>query len=188
MGNGRVVDTVRGRAPASDWWDWERSGHAPLSGDGNGFGTRFSEDFALLAGLGLTHHRLSIEWARLEPELGVHDPAAVRHYREVLTAAQDAGISPWVSSCTTSRFPAGSWPPGDSLSSPIALDIWRRHVDFIADTFGDLVASGGSQWSTRRTTTPERRMADAVGHPVITTRLRSPWSTRRSTWPTPRPP
>ena len=31
----------------------------------------------LLAGLGLRHHRLSIDWARVEPEPGRHDPAAI---------------------------------------------------------------------------------------------------------------
>ena len=90
-GTGASSTQCEGAAPASDWWDWERSGHAPLSGDGNGFGTRYAEDFALLADLGLTHHRLSMEWARLEPEPGVHDTAAVRHYRDVLQAAHDAG-------------------------------------------------------------------------------------------------
>ena len=56
----------------------------------------YAEDFRLFAGLGLTHHRLSIEWARLEPERGVHDPRAVAHYRAVLAAARDAGVAPWV--------------------------------------------------------------------------------------------
>ena len=82
-GTGASSTQCEGAAPASDWWEWERSGHAPLSGDGNGFSTRYAEDFALLAGLGLTHHRLSLEWARLEPEPGVHDPESVRHYRDV---------------------------------------------------------------------------------------------------------
>jgi len=39
-------------------------------------------DFALYAELGLTHHRLSIEWARLEPLQGEYDRAAIEHYRE----------------------------------------------------------------------------------------------------------
>ena len=46
----------------------------PRSGDGNGFGTRYAEDFRLLAEHGLTHHRLSIEWARIEPRPGEVSP------------------------------------------------------------------------------------------------------------------
>ena len=80
MGHGCVIDPVRGRRTGiglvglgtsrtrADLWRRQR------------LATRYAEDFALLAGLGLTHHRLSMEWARLEPEPGVHDPDAVEHY------------------------------------------------------------------------------------------------------------
>ena len=60
------------------------------------FAVRYAEDFALLASLGLRHHRLTIDWARVEPEPGRHDPLAVSHYRDVLTAALEAGARPWV--------------------------------------------------------------------------------------------
>ena len=49
-----------------------------MSGGGNGFASRYAEDFALLAELGLTHHRLSMDWARLEPDDGVHDEGGSR--------------------------------------------------------------------------------------------------------------
>ena len=137
-GTGASSTQCEGAAPASDWWDWERSGHAPLSGDGNGFSTRFAEDFALLAGLGLTHHRMSLEWARLEPEPGVHDPASVRHYRDVLTAAREAGISLWAS---LHHFTLPRWflAAGGFTVERNRTEIWRRHVDFVAETFGALV-------------------------------------------------
>ena len=60
-GTGASSTQCEGAAPASDWWIWERDGHAPISGDGNGFAARYAEDFAHYAELGLTHHRLSIE-------------------------------------------------------------------------------------------------------------------------------
>ena len=141
-GTGASSTQCEGAAPASDWWDWERAGRAPLSGDGNGFARRHAEDFALLAALGLRHHRLSIEWARLEPEPGVHDRSAIDHYRAVLTAARAAGIVPWV--ClhhfTLPRWFAAS---GGFLVERHRTETWRRHVDFVAETFGDLV--GGWQ-------------------------------------------
>jgi beta-glucosidase/6-phospho-beta-glucosidase/beta-galactosidase len=59
---------TNGAAAASDWWDWERSGYAPASGDGKGFATRYAEDFRALADVGLNHHRLSIESARIESD------------------------------------------------------------------------------------------------------------------------
>jgi beta-glucosidase len=136
-GTGASATQCEGAAPASDWWDWERAGHAPLSGEGNGFAERFAEDFRLLASLGLRHHRLTIDWARVEPEPGRHDPAAVANYRAVLTAALEAGVEPWV---CLHHFTLPRWfaDVGGFLAEPNRSDFWARHVEFIAETFGDL--------------------------------------------------
>jgi beta-glucosidase len=141
-GTGASSTQCEGAAPASDWWDWERSGRAPESGEGNGFGRLYAEDFARFAALGLTHHRLSLEWARLEPEEGVHDAGAVAHYRAVLDAARDAGITPWV---CLHHFTLPRWFATEgAFTMPVnRTEYWRRHVDFVAETFGDLV--GGWQ-------------------------------------------
>ena len=141
-GTGASSTQCEGAAPASDWWDWEQQGRLPLSGDGNGFAERYAEDFALYAELGLTHHRLSIEWARIEPEQGEYDPKAIAHYRAVLQAAVGCGRHPMgvpapLHVAQVVRRPGRFW------SSRIAHDHWARYVDFVADTFGDLV--GGWQ-------------------------------------------
>ena len=138
-GTGASSTQCEGAAPASDWWDWERAGKAPVSGDGSGFATRYREDFAIYASLGLRHHRLSIEWARVEPEPGVHDPEAVEHYRQVLTAAREEGVEPWV---CLHHFTLPRWfqQSGAFLVRENRTDVWARHVDWMAETFGDLVA------------------------------------------------
>ena len=173
-GTGASSTQCEGAAPASDWWDWERAGRAPLSGDGNGFATRYPDDFALLAELGLTHHRLSIEWARIEPEAGERDAAAVEHYRNVLTSARDAGVAPWVS---LHHFTLPRWFAGDGgfLDDANRTGAWARHVDFVAETFGDLVAGwqpvnetnyyshaayGGRGWPPGRDDSAERAQVD----------------------------
>jgi beta-glucosidase len=85
----------------------------------------------------LTNHRLSIEWARLEPEAGRHDQAAIAHYRDVLHAALEAGIDPWL---TLHHFTLPRWfaAQGGFLVDRNRTEVWRRHVDFVAETFGDL--------------------------------------------------
>ena len=137
-GTGASSTQCEGAAPASDWWHWERDGHAPISGDGNSFGSRYVEDFALFAGLGLAHHRLSIEWARVEPMPGVPDDRAVAHYRDMLHAARDAGIVPWV---CLHHFTLPRWfaDDGGFLVEANRTGAWTRHVEFVAETFGDLV-------------------------------------------------
>ncbi len=137
-GTGASSTQCEGAAPASDWLAWEEAGRAPVSGEGNGFARRYAEDFGLLASLGLRHHRLSIEWARIEPEPGRRDPAAVEHYRAVLQAARQAGVEPWV--ClhhfTLPRWFADS---GGFLAEDNRRRAWTAHVEFMAETFGDLV-------------------------------------------------
>jgi beta-glucosidase len=136
-GTGASATQCEGASPASDWWAWERAGHAPLSGDGNGFVSRYAEDFSLLASLGLRHHRLTIDWARVEPEPGRHDAAAVAYYRDVLTAALEAGVQPWV---CLHHFTLPRWfaDAGGFLAERNRGEFWTRHVEFIAETFGDL--------------------------------------------------
>ena len=112
----------------------------PPTGEGNGFGTRFAEDFALYAQYGLTHHRLSIEWARIEPAEGTRDEGAIEHYLEVLTAARAAGVSPWV---CLHHFTLPGWftevGEGGFVDDRARSYFWARHVAFCAETFGDLV-------------------------------------------------
>jgi beta-glucosidase len=172
-GTGASSTQTEGAAPASDWWDWERGGHAPISGIGNGFATRYAEDFHALSDLGLTHHRLSVEWARIEPEEGQHDPDAIAHTRDVLQGAHDAGITPWV---CLHHFTLPRWfaERGGFLVEGNRTGSWRRHVEFMAETFGDLVggwkpvnetnyyagaAYGGRGWPPGHTDRDERALA-----------------------------
>lgn len=129
---------TEGAAPASDWLAWEAAGKAPPSRNGSGFWERYREDLALLAELGLDHHRLSIEWARIEPERGRRDQAAVDHYLDVIDAARDVGINIWV---CLHHFTLPSWftDAGGFLDKKSRETHWRGHLEFIAETFGDHV-------------------------------------------------
>jgi beta-glucosidase len=129
---------AEGAAPGTDWLRWEEQGRAPRSGSGNGFATRYREDFALLAGLGLTHHRLGLDWARLEPAPGRVDGAAVEHYRAVLRAGRDAGLQVWAGLHHVTL--PGWFVDAGGFADDQARYLWARHVDRMADLFGDEVA------------------------------------------------
>jgi beta-glucosidase len=137
-GTGNSSNQCEGAAPAGDWLPWERAGHAPPSGNGNGFADRYRQDFALLSGIGLDHFRLSLEWARLEPEQGRHDQAEVERYRALLLAGRAAGINIWV---TAHHFTLPAWfaAMGGFGDERGRTYFWRRHIEFLAETFGDLV-------------------------------------------------
>ena len=127
-----------GAAPASDWLAWERAGRVPPSGEGNGFAERYADDFDLFAAHGLGHHRLSIEWARIEPHEGRRDAAEIERYLEILSAARDHGIDPWV---CLHHFTLPGWFQDERafLDDKVRGYYWPRHVAFCAETFGDLV-------------------------------------------------
>ncbi|MDQ1521884.1 MAG: beta-glucosidase [Actinomycetota bacterium] len=139
-GTGASSTQAEGAAPASDWYALEERGRVPRSGDGNGFATRYAEDFELYAEHGLTHHRLSIEWARIEPSEGARDVQAIEHYRAVLEAAHAAGVRPWV---CLHHFTVPGWfteiGDGGFVDDRARSYYWARHVAFCAETFGDLV-------------------------------------------------
>ncbi|WP_409496666.1 family 1 glycosylhydrolase [Amycolatopsis sp. cmx-11-12] len=128
-----------GAAPASDWRAWELAEKVPPSGAGNGFATTYAEDFRRCAEYGLRHYRLGIEWARIEPEAGRRDPEAVEHYRAVLEAARETGIEPWV---CLHHFTLPVWLTEDGsgfCDERARTYYWRRHVEFVAETYGSLV-------------------------------------------------
>src|SRR5271170_462837 len=65
---------------------WERSQNQTLRGNATDFWHRYEEDIQLAAGLGCKLFRFSISWARVEPEPGNFDRAALEHYRGVVEA------------------------------------------------------------------------------------------------------
>jgi beta-glucosidase/6-phospho-beta-glucosidase/beta-galactosidase/ABC-type amino acid transport substrate-binding protein len=65
-------------------------------GKATDFWNRYHEDVELARGLGCSVFRLSLSWARLEPEPGVWNDEAFAHYRDVLQAIRDAGMSTMV--------------------------------------------------------------------------------------------
>jgi len=139
-GTAAAATQCEGAAPRADWAGWEAEGRAPESRDGNGFRTRYADDFALLAAHGITHHRLTVEWARLEPDPGRWDEDEAAHLRRVLTAARQSGVEVWA--CLLHGSAPG-WFSDDQrgwLDDKAVSLTWPRHVDRVAEAIGDLVA------------------------------------------------
>jgi beta-glucosidase len=139
-GAATAAHQVEGGNVNSDWWAFE---HDPAtaaqesSGDGIDHFTRYPEDFALLSGLGHTAHRLSIEWARIEPAPGEFSAAAVAHYRRVLTALRASGMTSFV---TLHHFTLPRWfAQGGGWTATDALAHFERYVRHVLAALGDLI-------------------------------------------------
>lgn len=129
---------AEGSAPAADWSAWEHDRKAPASQDGSGLAHDFADDFALLAQLGLTDIRLTLEWARLEPEPGRIDRAAFDRYHDIVRAARAAGLAPWLTLHATSL---PGWFNEDERGFRDQRSrerFWLPHVDRCAEHFGTL--------------------------------------------------
>ncbi|MEU5259840.1 family 1 glycosylhydrolase [Amycolatopsis sp. NPDC021455] len=102
---------VEGNNTASDFWPLEHapgSRFAEPSGDACDHYRLYRQDIALLKELGFTSYRFSIEWSRVEPEPGFVSRAAIEHYRDVLTACHESGLTPMV---TLHHFTSPKWLP-----------------------------------------------------------------------------
>ena len=131
---------VEGGNVNSDWWDFE---HDPAtaaresSGDGIDHYHRYGDDFALLRSLGHNAHRLSLEWARIEPAPGEFSRAAVAHYRRVLTALAGTGLTAFV---TLHHFTLPRWfAAAGGWLAPGAVDAFARYCRHVATELGDLM-------------------------------------------------
>ncbi len=118
---------------SADWSRFESRGKAEPSADGNNFATNYHEDFQLLASTGLRHVRLTVEWARLEPHPGVHDPDAFEHYQAMFDAAVEAGLSPWATMHNTSLPGWFAEDEGGFRDHRARNYFWPRHVDVVAE-------------------------------------------------------
>ena len=103
---------TEGNNTNSDWWHWEQSKDYktgkdkntgknrkwPLDPSGIACDTynRYEEDFDLAKELGTDAIRVSVEWARIEPQLGVYDTKEIEHYKKVLSAAKARELKTFV--------------------------------------------------------------------------------------------
>ncbi len=90
--------------PRNNWARFEDEGRVEPSGLALDFWNRYEEQLDRVAALGCDSFRLSIEWARCEPEEGRWDDRALERYRSILDACHDRGLTPLV---TLSHF---TWP------------------------------------------------------------------------------
>jgi beta-glucosidase len=59
--------------------------------------TRFKDDFAMMAGMGLKHYRFSLAWPRFFPAgRGKLNPKGIEFYDRLIDAMLAEGIKPWV--------------------------------------------------------------------------------------------
>ncbi len=86
---------VEGDNINSDWWDWELKHQPPEKRSGKACDQyhKYEEDFDLAKKLFQNAHRLSIEWARIEPKEGEFNQEEIEHYKKVLQSLKHRGFT-----------------------------------------------------------------------------------------------
>ena len=108
-GTATASHQVEGGNVYNDTWLME---HTPgtdfieSSGDAVDHYHRYADDIALLADLGFNMYRFSLEWSRIEPEEGEFNLSELEHYRRMLAACRQHGITPMV---TYHHFSSPRW-------------------------------------------------------------------------------
>lgn len=99
---------------------------------------RYEEDFELAARLGITMHRLSIEWSRVFPGMHRADVDALEHYRKMILALKKRGIAVML---TLHHFTIPLWMErmGGYEKRTIFMKHFREYVETTVAAVGDLV-------------------------------------------------
>jgi len=98
---------------------------------------RYKEDFDLIEKMNNNSHRLSIEWARIEPKEDEFDDQAIKHYRNVLEDLKRRNIKVMLS---LHHFTSPAWfilKKGWEKSSNNKY--FLRYVKYVVENLGDLV-------------------------------------------------
>jgi len=141
-GTATSAHQVEGGDDGTDWWDWEQiPGH--VKDDSTAMPScewfragRFLEDFDRARSLSLNAHRLSLEWARIEPREGCWDSAALSYYRRVLAALRDRGLTPLVG---LHHFTNPGWiARAGGWESRSTVGYFARYARKVVQALGDL--------------------------------------------------
>lgn len=131
---------VEGNNVNSDTWFLEHlpgSMFTEPSGDAVDHYHRYRQDIALIAGLGFTTYRFSLEWARIEPEEGHFSKAELDHYRRMLEACHEHGLTPVV---TFHHFTSPRWLLAvGGWEGPTTAELFARYCDRVMGHLGDLI-------------------------------------------------
>ena len=145
-GTATAAHQVEGNNTKNNWYQWElavdengnpRIHNGQRSGLAADHWNRYPEDIRLMKELGLSHYRFSVEWSRIEPELGEIDEQALNHYRKICQELITAGITPVV---TLHHFSHPAWfEELGSFEKDVNIQYFIKFSEIVFNTLNDLV-------------------------------------------------
>ncbi|MVU75759.1 family 1 glycosylhydrolase [Nocardia sp. ET3-3] len=144
-----------GHAPDSNWSRYAAAGKtADPYRDSIDFYDRYLSDIQLAKGLGVKVYRISVEWARVQPQPGVWDENGFRFYDNVIGAIKAAGMRPMI---TLDHWVYPGWEVDrGGWGNPAIVDDWLANARTVVDRF----ASADPMWVT---------FNEPVAYPILET-------------------
>jgi len=140
IGAATAAHQVEGNNYNSDFWAMENMEHTRFkepSLDAVDHYNKYEEDIDLLSAAGLNAYRFSIEWARIEPEMGKYNKKEVEHYRKVLEYCYEKEVTPIV---TMHHFSSPRWLIEDGgWESEKTIDAFAEYCRYVVSEIGDLL-------------------------------------------------
>ncbi len=131
---------IEGNNIHNDWWWWEHQGKiegGAVSGDACNHRELFLHDLQLVKDLGVNSYRFSIEWSRIEPEMGVYKDAEISWYQEIIDECERLEIIPMV---TLHHFATPKWFfDMGGFTNPNSPLLFTKYVEKICTTIGSKV-------------------------------------------------
>lgn len=149
---------VEGGNVNSDWGPWEeRTGHEQC-GEACRHYSLYAQDLDLARSMHHNAHRLSIEWARIEPQEGHFNAAELRHYIDVIKAVKERGMQPVV---TLHHFTNPLWLTAmGGWTNPRSVALFTRYSEYV----GAALAPYVNYWTTINEPTIYFSHAYILGH------------------------
>ena len=140
LGAASAATQIEGGGFTHSWSDWYDKGHIHDGANparANDHLNRWNEDIDLMAEMGISIYRLSVEWARLEPQKGVYDEEAVQWYRRLLEYMKSKGITPLL---TLHHFTNPMWFENEGgFANPGNISVYLGFAEYAVRKFSDLV-------------------------------------------------
>ena len=127
---------VEGGILNTDWAKAASEGRVPPCDRACDHYHRFESDFDIAKSLGHNGHRFSVEWARIEPEKGKFNQEEIEHYRQVLLALKERGITPFI---TIWHFTLPLWfSESGGFERKDAPEVFARYAAYVVSQLSDL--------------------------------------------------
>ena len=141
LGVATAATQIEGGETDNNWLDWYKKGNISDGSSparANDHYNRYEEDISLMKSLDIEVCRFGIEWARIEPEDGAFDDAAIEHYRKEIKLMIKSGIQPLL---TLHHFSNPMWfERKGGFENEENIPIFLRFVEKAVLSFGDLVS------------------------------------------------